>query len=154
MPTPMVATTIPAHPSQRRYRRVVWRQRYEGFLTVAYRSGRAIAGISGPWSDRYVLTWWPHQTEAQSIELYDTIEAAKAAVLQRMRDSHASRSIEIQAVPQGRRALPKSPTWAARLHTLFARLPSPQLALATRQLRQRLAGNDVDLSGIHFNAYG
>src|SRR5690349_7203633 len=105
MPTSMVATAIPTHPSQRRYRRVVWRQRYDGFLTVAYRSGYAIAGISGPWSDRYVLTWWPQQTEEESIELYDSIVAAKDAVLQRMSEQRVHRSIEIHAVPQGSRAL-------------------------------------------------
>ena len=154
MPSLMVATTIPAHPSQRRYRRVVWRQRYDGFLTVAYRSGYAIAGISGPWTDRYVLTWWPHPAAAQSIELYDSIEAAKDAVLQRMHDHCADCSVEIPAVPQGSRALPKRSTWLARLRAMFAPAPSRSLMLATRQMRQRLAGSDVDLSGLHFNAYG
>ena len=38
--------------------RIVWQQRYEGVAVVAYQGGKAVACISGPWSSKYVLTWW------------------------------------------------------------------------------------------------
>ncbi|MGH8089904.1 MAG: hypothetical protein ACREO6_00435 [Rudaea sp.] len=65
--------------------RIVWQQRYEGIARVAYRGGKAIAGVSGPWSDRYVLIWWDElPMSANPLELFETAEAAMLAVEKRM----------------------------------------------------------------------
>src|SRR5476651_421671 len=64
--------------------RIVWQSRYEGCVAVAYVNGRAIAGISGPWSDKYALTCWERPTPVGRLELFDSLDAAKQAVEHRV----------------------------------------------------------------------
>src|SRR5512143_3435024 len=84
----MLVLTLPSsdhgtpHQSKRRRRGgIVWQPHYEGFTTIAYQSGKAIAGISGPWSDQYVLIWWDHAQQSHHVESFDE---AKLAVAQRI----------------------------------------------------------------------
>jgi len=149
----MATMTATVHPYyQRRYRRIVWRQRYDGLVTVAYRSGHAIAGISGPWSDRYVLTWWAQQYSAGSLEMFDTMEAAQLAVAQRVRESQSSGRTDLQGVLQSIRSSLR-PSWISRLGALFFRTKTERLADSTLQMRDQYMRQDTDLSGIHFDAY-
>jgi hypothetical protein len=149
----MATMTATVHPYyQRRYRRIVWRQRYDGLVTVAYRSGHAIAGISGPWSDRYVLTWWAQQYSAGSLEMFDTMEAAQLAVAQRVRESQSAGRTDLQGVLQSIRSSLR-PSWVSRLGALFFRTKTERLADSTLQMRDQYMRQDTDLSGIHFDAY-
>lgn len=149
----MAMMTAAVHPYyQRRYRRIVWRQRYDGLVTVAYRSGHAIAGISGPWSDRYVLTWWAQQYSAGSLELFDSLEAAQAAVAQRVRESQGGNRTDLQSVLQSIRCS-LQPSWLSRLRSLFFRTRTERLADSTLQMRNQYMRQDTDLSGINFDAY-
>lgn len=149
----MATMTATVHPYyQRRYRRIVWRQRYDGLVTVAYRSGHAIAGISGPWSDRYVLTWWAQQYSAGSLELFDSLEAAQTAVAQRVRESQSGNRTDLQGVLQSIRESLR-PSWLARIASLFFRTKTERLADSTLQMRDQYLRQDADLSGIHFDAY-
>ena len=149
----MATMTATVHPYyQRRYRRIVWRQRYDGLVTVAYRSGHAIAGISGPWSDRFVLTWWAQQYSAGSLELFDSMEAAQLAVAQRVRESQPGARTDLQGVLHSIRASLR-PSWLSRLGGLFFRTKTERLADSTLQMRDQYLRQDTDLSGIHFDAY-
>lgn len=150
----MATMTATVHPYyQSRYRRIVWRQRYDGLVTVAYRSGHAIAGISGPWSERYVLTWWSQQYSAGSLELFDSLEAAQLAVSQRVQDSQPGRASDLQSVLQSIRTTLRRPSLFARLRSLFWRTKAEKVADATLQMRSQFMRQDTDLSGIHFDAY-
>ena len=83
--TPLVSENAPlARTASRTSGRIVWQQHDEGISHVAYRCGKAIAGVSGPWSDRYVLIWWDERPVASHpLELFETMEAAKRAVEER-----------------------------------------------------------------------
>jgi hypothetical protein len=59
---------------------VEWRTRYEGVVAVAHVGSKAVAGISGPWSDRFALTWWERPAEERQLALFDSLEAAKREV--------------------------------------------------------------------------
>jgi hypothetical protein len=146
----MTASANPYHQS--RYRRIVWRQRYDGLVTVAYRSGHAIAGISGPWSDRYVLTWWSQQYSAGSLELFDSLEAAQLAVAERIRQTEAGGRTDLQGVLQSIRGSLR-PSWFSRIGALFFRTKTERLSDSTLQMRNQYLRQDTDLSGINFDAY-
>jgi hypothetical protein len=65
-----------------------WRGRYEGLVSVAYIDGKAVAGISGPWSGKFALTWWERPLPARQLELFDSMRDAQREVeqwAQRMR---------------------------------------------------------------------
>jgi hypothetical protein len=82
---PLVADHLSsAYSASCRVSGITWRQRYAGISHVAYRDGKAIAGVSGPWSDRYVLIWWGEPTISNPLELFETAEAAKRVVEERV----------------------------------------------------------------------
>ena len=116
--------------------RIVWQQRYEGIATVAYQGGKAVAGISGPWSDRYVLTWWDQPASPNQIELFETLDAAMLAVAQRMGDE-----------------TPIKPETAGKARTSWLRrLTSFVRPARVKQPAGRRAVEETDLSGLHFCA--
>jgi hypothetical protein len=117
--------------------RVVWQQRYEGIATVAYQGGKAVAGISGPWSDRYVLTWWDQPASPNQIELFETLDAAMLAVAQRMGD-------EMPRLPDAARKTGAS--WLRRLTSFLRRMRLAKPAPALRMVEE------TDLRGLHFGA--
>src|SRR5215469_12550599 len=82
MPLASNDNDVPRDPRRRRGG-IVWQTQYEGFTTVAYQNGRAIAGISGPWSGQYVLIWWASSQSIRQVEVFDSIEDAKFAVAQK-----------------------------------------------------------------------
>jgi hypothetical protein len=125
----------------RRRGRVVWQPRYEGIALIAYQGGRAVAGVSGPWSDRYVLTWWDQPEVANPIELFETIEAACAAVERRLGTTNR------RAVPQYRaRAPARTVAWWR------AWWPWRRRDGEIDQLRRQCLGRGTDLAGLHFSA--
>jgi len=117
--------------------RIVWQQRYEGIATVAYQGGKAVAGISGPWSDRYVLTWWGQPASPNQIELFETLDAAMLAVAQRMGDETPRKS-DVTRKAGG--------SWLRRVASFLR--PARQREPA----RARRAVEETDLSGLHFCA--
>ena len=129
------------HTTVRPANRVVWQERYEGIAIVAYRGGKAIAGISGPWSNRYVLTWWQPNPAGQ-LEIFDTLDAAREAVETRCQ-ALTPKSIQIPAVRMPR------PSWVARL---FARPRRNTGENSLDLLRQRSQREPADLSGLSFSA--
>jgi len=57
-----------------------WRTRYDGIVAVAHIGDKAVAGISGPWSGKFALTWWERPLPARQLELFDTLDEAKREV--------------------------------------------------------------------------
>jgi hypothetical protein len=130
--------------------RVVWQSRYEGCVAVAYINGRAIAGISGPWSDKYALTCWERPTPGGQLELFDSLDAAKRAVEHRAQLAGTSRLINLidslrrSSAMVARALLPHRNGGRPRRH-------SPQHTVVQLRLwRQR---EDTDLSGMYFHAF-
>ena len=70
---------LPSEPRRRRGTAIVWRPHTEGFATIAYRDGRAIAGISGPWSNQYVLIWWQPAQPIHEVQVFDSLDEARRA---------------------------------------------------------------------------
>lgn len=59
---------------------VQWRSRYDGLVTIAELGGKAVAGISGPWSGQYALTWWDRPLPTRSLDLFGSLDEAKREV--------------------------------------------------------------------------
>lgn len=135
--TPFVSDHAPLARTTRGGR-IVWQQHYEGVSHVAYRGGKAIAGVSGPWSDRYVLTWWDRPHAPNPLELFVTLKDAMRAV-----ERHAGAAIpEIrpQAAPKRRGGWLRA--WWSRGRAANAKLD---------RLRRQL-DTATDLSGLNFVA--
>jgi hypothetical protein len=150
--TLMLLTALPdfenciPHVAARKSPRVVWQERYEGIAVVAYQGGKAIAGISGPWSNRYALTWWQVNPEGQ-FQIFDTLEDAMQAVERR-----AQATSSLPAPTQWPPALrPQRPSLWARVRAWFAADENASAAAVAR-LRQRCLNAEADLDGLHFNA--
>ncbi|HSN00026.1 MAG TPA: hypothetical protein VLS52_03330 [Rudaea sp.] len=139
--TPFIPDSAPlTRTTSHRSGRIVWQQRYNGIARVAYRGGRAIAGISGPWSDRYALIWWDERPPAtHPLELFETAEAAMRAVEERI-----GRALPKAAVPGESRRKPRR-DWLARLWT---RNRDSRIA----ELRRDSLDAEIDLNGLNFNA--
>lgn len=133
---PAIRVNSGRQPSQ-----VAWQSRYEGFAAVAYVNGKAIAGVSGPWSDKYALTWWEHPTPARQLELFDSLEAAKRNVEQR-----AQRTSRLTVLLH---VLRRNSVSIARASLRKLRFPQNTLA----QLRQSRLRQDMDVSGVNFHAF-
>ncbi len=154
----MLVLTLPSsghatpHQSKRRRRGgVVWQPHYEGFTTIAYQSGKAVAGISGPWSDQYVLIWWDHSQPIRQVELFDTLDEAKQAVAQRIAPdtgSHFQGLLGALRRPAGKQ---KSSwlNWLRRALGLSARQHG-QTRLVDH--RRRNQDEETDLRGLNFRA--
>jgi len=145
---------VPSRPQPRRRGVVVWQPHYEGFTTVAYQSGKAIAGISGPWSDQYVLIWWDHARPIRQVELFDSIEEAKQAVAQRIAPDAGNRLHGLFGVLR-RPSVGQRPSWLSRLQR-WMRAFSPRTGRAgqTRLIdhRRRRDSEETDLRGLNLRA--
>ena len=133
---------LPPEPRRQRSRGVVWQPHYAGFTTIAYRDGRAIAGISGPWSNQYVLTWWHSSTPERRVDLFETLEQAKAAVAA---DSAAKSARWTEVFD----ALCREPVFVAR-PAWFTRFFERRARAARPQRKRRV--EDTDLSGLNLRA--
>jgi hypothetical protein len=121
--------------------RIVWQQRYDGIARVAYRGGKAIAGVSGPWSDRYVLIWWDERPAASHpLELFETMEAAKRAVEGRVGQAVPA----FAAIPGDPRPSPSRGWWAGFWSRRRHRRTAPS--------QRRCVDDEIDLSGLNFSA--
>ena len=91
--------------------------------SVAYIDGKAVAGISGPWSGKYALTWWERPMPARELELHDSLGAAQREVEE----------------------------WALRMHSGDYALPLPEAftqALPLLVQRQRAANAAARKAGL------
>jgi hypothetical protein len=130
---------------------VTWRSRYNGFVAIAYLDDKAIAGISGPWSERFALTWWDRPLPA--LELFDSLEEAR----QKVEDwaLRVSNGYAVAALEPVRESI-RQPGVFGRMRALMpdlGRHKSPTPARETiAQLRRRhqLHGNDI--GDLHFAA--
>lgn len=154
----MLLTVLPDFdqrtPLTRKSPRIVWQQRYEGVAVVAYQGGKAVACISGPWSSKFVLTWWEPMPGGQ-LEIFDTQDDAMQAVERRISVFACGRQIEVVAVTGNGPAPDRNESWFTMLLRAF--LPRRRHTGATQpgrvhELRQRYLNEDTDLSGLHFSA--
>lgn len=140
--TPLVPDHAPlVRTASRISGRIVWQLHYEGISHVAYRCGKAIAGVSGPWSDRYVLIWWDERPAASlPLELFETMEAAKRAVEERVGQAVPA----FAAVPGDPRRSPHRSWWV--------RIWPQRRRGRTESLRRCPSDAEIDLSGLNFSA--
>ncbi len=133
-----------------------WRSRYDGLVAIAQIGDKAVAGISGPWSGKYALTWWERPLPARQLELYDTLEAAKREVedwADRMSHAHALPHPVAAHAPLATREADGAAGPFARMCTFlpeFPRRASPSDKI--EQLRRRQFANDCDPGDLHFAA--
>ena len=141
---------------------IVWQLHYDGLVTVAYHGGQAVAGISGPWSDRYALTWWAQPMQAGQLELFESMEAAKHEVVSRIQPTDAGLAKTLFSVLKRGPSLRLKPSrlstsWLARFGSLFSRESKKHLQNSRRNsfelLRQERMRKDTDLRGVHFHAF-
>jgi hypothetical protein len=153
---------------------IQWRSRYDGLVTIAQLGDKAVAGISGPWSGQYALTWWDRPLPIRNLELFDSLDDAQREVerwARRMRTgnySPATSNVPSQP-PPGSVPAPMSaikpvtdarvsqPTLLTRVRALFPglRLQPPGAALpdSIERLRQQQACADADIGDdLHFTA--
>lgn len=151
------------------YHSIEWRTRYDGLVSIAQVEGKAVAGISGPWSGKFALTWWDRPLPARQLELYDSMDEAKREVelwAERMRTGGYSAPASLDARAR-LRAVPDrapEPIHATDMHaSLFDRVRTmlPQFARAKsrassgdtiERLRRMQTCRETDVSGLHFAA--
>ncbi|MEO5560763.1 MAG: hypothetical protein ABIO49_12680 [Dokdonella sp.] len=145
-----------------------WRSRYDGLVSTAHVDGKAVAGISGPWSGKFALTWWERPLPARQLELYDSMDQAKREVeiwAQRMHIGGYTTPVSLDARARLRAAPESAPvpmrteiqsSLMDRMLTLlppFARAKSRSSSSNTiERLRRMQVCSDTDLSDLHFAA--
>ena len=144
---------IPRTPRRRGRGTIVWQPHYEGFTTTAYQSGKAIAGISGPWSDQYVLIWWENAQPIRQVELFDSLEEAKQAVAERLAAQQGAPVTELLATFRSS-AMPVSKQgWLVRMRQwLLPGYGSSRSTLSVVDHRRRRAVEETDLRGLNLRA--
>jgi hypothetical protein len=134
---------------------VTWRSRYNGFVAIAYLDEKAIAGISGPWSGKFALTWWDRPLPA--LELFDSLEQATRQVENwalRVSNGYALAALEPVRQP-ARERVPQSGVFQ-RMRALMPDLglgkspPSARETITQLRRRHELHGNDI--GDLHFAA--
>ncbi len=134
--------------------RIVWQERYNGIACVAYQNGQAIAGISGPWSDRYALIWWLPRYASPQLELFESLDAARLAVAQSAQENRSGPQRLLSRLLRSS-ALPQRVSWLARALAALRRrwLTRNSPSRTAAHCRLRVAQEDTDLSGMHFSAH-
>jgi hypothetical protein len=145
-----IDSATPREPRRRPRGGIVWQPHYEGFTSVAYRDGRAIAGISGPWSDQYVLIWWEHEQPISQVEVFDSLDEAKLAVAQSGANAVTNRLDELLSVLRREPVVRPAVSWLARLRSWLTR-PAKRAAAPVHKARRRHA-EETDLRGLNFRA--
>ncbi|MEO6690159.1 MAG: hypothetical protein ABIS07_02345 [Dokdonella sp.] len=149
---------------------IEWRTRYDGLVSIAQVEGKAVAGISGPWSGKFALTWWDRPLPARQLELYDSMDEAKREVelwAERMRTGSYSAPASLDARAR-LRVVPDNapePMQTTEMHaSLFDRvltlLPhftrtKPRTSSSgdtIERLRRMQTCRETDVSGMHFAA--
>lgn len=122
-----------------------WRTRYDGIMTVAEFDDRVVAGISGPWSGKFALTWWGEAAESRALKLFDSRRAAKRAV-----EAWASRE---SGLPLDEGLRYSAANLLGRLIPGFSRPPArPDPSEQIERLRRTQTRVDIDLGSLHFRA--
>lgn len=122
-----------------------WRTRYDGIMTVAEFDDRVVAGISGPWSGKFALTWWGEAAEKRALTLFDSRRAAKRAV-----ETWASRESGLP-LDQGLRY--SAANFLGKLLPGFSRPQTrPDPTEQIERLRRTQTRVEVDLDSLHFRA--
>lgn len=129
---------------------VEWQTRCDGIVAVAQVDGKSVAGISGPWSDKYALTWWERPLPQRQLELFDSLDEAKREVerwAQRLRE----RGAKSESSPAATEHCTASPS-PLPAPSLFDRLRDAvgcdrHLPAARRPARE------IDFRGLHFGAH-
>ncbi len=135
-------------------RSLQWRSRYDGLVAIAYIDGKAVAGISGPWSGKYALTWWERPMPARELELHDSLGAAQREVEEWALRMHSNGYVlPLPAAPAPVASAPKAARKPGLIDRLFARL-SAQASTSEKieRLRQARTGRDPELGNLHFAA--
>jgi len=141
----------PREPRRRARGGIVWQPHYEGFTSVAYRDGRAIAGISGPWSDQYVLIWWEHEQPISQVEVFDSLDDAKFAVAQHGSSAVKTRLDELLGALRREALVRPAASWLARIRSWLMR-PAKHAAAPRVQMTRRRDAEETDLRGLNFRA--
>jgi hypothetical protein len=139
----------------RRPNKVVWESRYEGCAAVAHVNGEAIAGISGPWSDKYALTWWGSSMPQRPLELFDSLEAAKREV-ERRAPPTSRLSTLIHILRRNSVSVARA-SWRNSVRALLPQRNHERKHLSPKntlnQLRQMQLLQGMDLQGMSFRAF-
>jgi len=144
-------------------RSLQWRSRYDGLVSVAYIDSKAVAGISGPWSGKYALTWWERPMPARELELHDSLGSAQREVEEWALRMHSGNyalplpAAETHSLPlsvQRQRAANAAARKAGLFERVRSLLPRLQPSSSEKIERLRLASTDAepDLRGLHFAA--
>ncbi|MCK9537662.1 hypothetical protein [Dokdonella sp.] len=131
---------------------LTWEDRYEGVFAVACIGSRRVAGISGPWSGKYALTWWDRPMPARQLELFDSLDEARAHV-----EAWALRmEVGLSSAPPARRSRRRPPPGLlTRIITLLGTpiWPRPANDAVLDHLRRLQTDDDTALANLHFGAY-
>lgn len=133
-----------------------WGSRYGGLVTIALLDGKAVAGISGPWSGKFALTWWDRPLPARRLDLFDSVEDAQHAV-----ETWAQRMCHGAPAPRAAARAAAAPhrepaaSVFSRMRSLFPEFarPAAPSGEAIDRLRRLRVCTDPDLSGLHFAAH-
>ena len=123
---------------------------------TAYRDGHAIAGISGPWSDQYVLIWWQPSQPIREVEVFDSLADAKQAVALGGAPQAPTQLDALLASLRRDYVLPR-PTWLKRLRAALMRFARRRVhsrgqVVRVRGRRPIAANEETDLRGLNFRA--
>ena len=142
-----------------------WRSRYDGLVMIAQIGGKAVAGISGPWSGKFALTWWDRPLPARQLELYESMDAAQQEVemwAERMRTGGFSitaaeplAGASLRSIPT-RSPAPRHEHFFDRMRALLPRFARSRTRRASSETIERLryqqGCSDADISDLHFAA--
>ncbi|MBN8726686.1 MAG: hypothetical protein J0H15_03150 [Xanthomonadales bacterium] len=135
---------------------VTWRDHYAGVFAVATIGERRVAGISGPWSGKFALTWWDRPLPQRQLELFDSLEEARRAVeAWASRIQHGAPVAVAVAAPAALQ--PKSPAAApsgllGRVVALFGHPRAHRAGDSIERLRRSYVERDAELAEVHFAA--
>jgi len=155
MTVPTSDPSTPRPASRRRRGVVVWQPHYEGFASVAYQSGRAVAGISGPWSGQYMLVWWEQARPIRQVELFESLEEAKQAVADALGQKAGGRLSELLgSLRRESTATTPRAGWLASLRQWWSRRAGRERSGGLRVVdhRRRHDNEETDLRGLNIRA--
>jgi hypothetical protein len=143
-----------AEPSRRD---LEWRTRYDGIVAVAHIGDKAVAGISGPWSGKFALTWWERPLPARQLELFDTLEDAKQEVeawATRMRSGLPATVPAIKTIVESAPAPTAKSGLIDHVRAFLPEFGRKRTAPHSNgaRLRHQHALDDTDLGDLHFAA--
>lgn len=132
-----------------------WRTRYDGIVAVAHIGDKAVAGISGPWSGKYALTWWERPLPARQLELFDTLDDAKREVEEWATRMRSGLPVTVPPLKTTIAAPAPAPVAKSSLidhvRSFLPEFGRKRPQVDVERLRQQHA-HDADLGDLHFAA--